>query len=92
MTGHDDRAPGFGVYIHWPFCAAKCPYCDFNSHQADVIPQQAYVDALLDDLAEGFEDKIRARGAARLVPPPARSTSARSRRQSAKQDVNISER
>ncbi|MBA3448875.1 MAG: coproporphyrinogen III oxidase, partial [Pseudaminobacter sp.] len=29
MTGRD---PGFGVYIHWPFCAAKCPYCDFNSH------------------------------------------------------------
>ena len=27
MTG-----PGFGVYVHWPFCAAKCPYCDFNSH------------------------------------------------------------
>jgi oxygen-independent coproporphyrinogen-3 oxidase len=25
-------APGFGVYIHWPFCAQKCPYCDFNSH------------------------------------------------------------
>ena len=24
--------PGFGVYLHWPFCAAKCPYCDFNSH------------------------------------------------------------
>ena len=24
--------PGFGVYVHWPFCAAKCPYCDFNSH------------------------------------------------------------
>lgn len=24
--------PGFGVYIHWPFCAEKCPYCDFNSH------------------------------------------------------------
>lgn len=28
----DDGAPGFGVYIHWPFCAQKCPYCDFNSH------------------------------------------------------------
>ena len=28
----DARAPGFGVYVHWPFCAAKCPYCDFNSH------------------------------------------------------------
>jgi oxygen-independent coproporphyrinogen-3 oxidase len=27
-----DADPGFGVYIHWPFCAAKCPYCDFNSH------------------------------------------------------------
>jgi hypothetical protein len=23
---------GFGIYVHWPFCAAKCPYCDFNSH------------------------------------------------------------
>lgn len=29
LAAHD---PGFGVYIHWPFCAAKCPYCDFNSH------------------------------------------------------------
>src|SRR5690606_3462792 len=28
----DDGTPGFGVYIHWPFCAQKCPYCDFNSH------------------------------------------------------------
>ena len=27
-----NREPGFGVYIHWPFCAQKCPYCDFNSH------------------------------------------------------------
>jgi len=27
-----DDGPGFGVYVHWPFCAAKCPYCDFNSH------------------------------------------------------------
>lgn len=26
------RDPGFAVYVHWPFCAAKCPYCDFNSH------------------------------------------------------------
>lgn len=28
----DDGTPGFGIYVHWPFCAAKCPYCDFNSH------------------------------------------------------------
>jgi len=27
--------PGFGVYVHWPFCAQKCPYCDFNSHVRD---------------------------------------------------------
>jgi len=44
--------PGFGVYIHWPFCAAKCPYCDFNSHVrhggVDVPRFQA---ALLAELA-----------------------------------------
>jgi oxygen-independent coproporphyrinogen-3 oxidase len=28
----DDEAQAFGVYIHWPFCLSKCPYCDFNSH------------------------------------------------------------
>jgi putative oxygen-independent coproporphyrinogen III oxidase len=33
--------PGFGVYVHWPFCAAKCPYCDFNSHVRHVPPDQA---------------------------------------------------
>ncbi|HYF53283.1 MAG TPA: radical SAM family heme chaperone HemW [Salinarimonas sp.] len=32
MIDHPTRAAGFGVYIHWPFCASKCPYCDFNSH------------------------------------------------------------
>jgi putative oxygen-independent coproporphyrinogen III oxidase len=32
MTGETSSEPGFGVYVHWPFCAAKCPYCDFNSH------------------------------------------------------------
>jgi putative oxygen-independent coproporphyrinogen III oxidase len=32
-ASHNDTAdPGFGVYVHWPFCASKCPYCDFNSH------------------------------------------------------------
>jgi putative oxygen-independent coproporphyrinogen III oxidase len=32
LDGMAAREPGFGVYVHWPFCAAKCPYCDFNSH------------------------------------------------------------
>src|SRR5438876_2503125 len=30
LTGAEKRA--FGVYVHWPFCLSKCPYCDFNSH------------------------------------------------------------
>jgi oxygen-independent coproporphyrinogen-3 oxidase len=36
-----EAGPGFGIYVHWPFCAAKCPYCDFNSHVADEAPDQA---------------------------------------------------
>jgi oxygen-independent coproporphyrinogen-3 oxidase len=31
LTGADIN-PAFGVYVHWPFCLSKCPYCDFNSH------------------------------------------------------------
>jgi len=38
------------LYIHWPFCVAKCPYCDFNSHVRDSIDQQLWRDALLQDL------------------------------------------
>jgi len=38
---------GFGVYLHWPFCAAKCPYCDFNSHVARVIDHEAWRNAYL---------------------------------------------
>lgn len=44
--------PGFGVYVHWPFCAAKCPYCDFNSHvRHRGVNQQRYADAFAADLA-----------------------------------------
>ena len=32
MIDHPTRSAGFGVYVHWPFCLSKCPYCDFNSH------------------------------------------------------------
>ncbi len=32
MTHFDGTDPGFGIYVHWPFCLSKCPYCDFNSH------------------------------------------------------------
>ncbi len=44
-----DRA-GFGIYIHWPFCAAKCPYCDFNSHVRAGVDHSAWKEALLRDL------------------------------------------
>ena len=41
----------FSLYIHIPYCLSKCPYCDFNSHVVAEIPEQAYVDALLSELA-----------------------------------------
>ena len=36
----------FGIYVHWPFCAAKCPYCDFNSHVRAVIDEGGWVEAI----------------------------------------------
>jgi putative oxygen-independent coproporphyrinogen III oxidase len=39
------------LYIHWPFCLAKCPYCDFNSHVRDSIPQARFAAALRTELA-----------------------------------------
>ncbi len=38
------------VYIHWPFCAAKCPYCDFNSHVRDAVEHARWKQALLREL------------------------------------------
>src|SRR5438270_2337525 len=39
------------LYVHWPVCVSKCPYCDFNSHVRTSIDQEAWRDALLADLA-----------------------------------------
>jgi putative oxygen-independent coproporphyrinogen III oxidase len=45
------RPPPLALYVHLPWCVRKCPYCDFNSHQAPpLVPQAQYVDALLADL------------------------------------------
>lgn len=49
---HFTQLPPLSLYVHIPWCISKCPYCDFNSHESrGDIPELAYVDALLDDLA-----------------------------------------
>ncbi|WP_425567117.1 radical SAM family heme chaperone HemW [Sphingomonas cynarae] len=46
ITESDDLA----LYVHWPFCVSKCPYCDFNSHVRAAVDQVAWRDALIADL------------------------------------------
>ena len=41
---------GFGIYVHWPFCAAKCPYCDFNSHVRTAVDESGWIDAIVREL------------------------------------------
>jgi len=45
------ETPALALYIHWPFCVSKCPYCDFNSHVRESVDQARWRDALLADLA-----------------------------------------
>jgi oxygen-independent coproporphyrinogen-3 oxidase len=54
---------GFGIYVHWPFCAAKCPYCDFNSHVRQSWDESAWVDGIVREL----EWVASAQGAARPI-------------------------
>ena len=51
MTGR-----GFAVYVHWPFCESKCPYCDFNSHVRETVDQAAWRAALLGSLESWAEE------------------------------------
>lgn len=51
----------FGIYIHWPFCLSKCPYCDFNSHVHDTIDHDAWLQSYLreiDHAASLTQDRI----------------------------------
>ena len=45
------RLEPLGVYVHWPFCKSKCPYCDFNSHVRENVEQMRWRKALLEELA-----------------------------------------
>ena len=47
----DAQTQPLALYIHWPFCVSKCPYCDFNSHVRESVDQAAWRDALLRDMA-----------------------------------------
>lgn len=54
MTGagrEDWRDGGFALYVHWPFCASKCPYCDFNSHVVASVDQGAWLTAYRAEIA-----------------------------------------
>lgn len=63
MISAPDNIPGFGVYLHWPFCAAKCPYCDFNSHvRHQPVDQERFAAAFRRELAT-----MRARTGPRTV-------------------------
>jgi putative oxygen-independent coproporphyrinogen III oxidase len=51
MSKLEQGDEGFGLYVHWPFCLSKCPYCDFNSHVAERIDQNIWREALLREMA-----------------------------------------
>jgi oxygen-independent coproporphyrinogen-3 oxidase len=51
LTKPDDATRDFGLYVHWPFCQAKCPYCDFNSHVAASIDHDRWLRAYRSEIA-----------------------------------------
>ena len=52
MIEHPTSDAGFAVYLHWPFCLSKCPYCDFNSHVRQVaIDQPRFASAFAREIA-----------------------------------------
>lgn len=50
------REPGFALYVHWPFCLSKCPYCDFNSHVRERVDEARWRRAYLAELERAAAD------------------------------------
>jgi len=77
MTGGATMDPGFGLYVHWPFCRSKCPYCDFNSHVREYVDQDRWHAALLREMAHyaaltegrGLNSIFFGGGTPSLMPP-----------------------
>ena len=46
-----EQTNALALYIHWPFCLSRCPYCDFNAHVRETIDQDRWCNALLAELA-----------------------------------------
>lgn len=58
---------GFGVYVHWPFCRKKCPYCDFNSHVRDAVDHKRWAKALIRQIESEAERLVTHGGAGHVV-------------------------
>src|SRR5262252_472514 len=71
------EAPPLALYLHFPWCVSKCPYCDFNSHALHgELPQQTYLDALLADVDAqrgGLEAGLGGAGSGDWANRPVRS-------------------
>jgi oxygen-independent coproporphyrinogen-3 oxidase len=74
----EPRDPGFAVYVHWPFCLSKCPYCDFNSHVRESVDQAqwraallAEIDATADEIGKRRVQSIFFGGGTPSLMPPA---------------------
>ena len=60
LAAETEQPGGFGLYLHWPYCQSKCPYCDFNSHVSASIDQGRWKSAYLSEIKR-FSEKTKGR-------------------------------